>query len=276
MLRLLRLIDFGVHANASHVKQFRITMAAIDPSAEPEHTGTSKKGTSARATLKIIYDPASPEDDASENSDDEEEYLKGLLAGREDDDDEDDEDDEDEEDEDEQSGEKSEKAKASKARREAAVKQLLQELKDEDSDAEVDDDDEGDELMEVDDAPKVNGVKKSSSKGSIEKTSKGGEDEEDDEDDDEDSMDGMEEMVVCTLDPEKVDDAFRMVEYCYDADAWSTALPTNTRYHCSRGSDSVLQSLWHACCIYHRKLCDPSGRQPRSRSIDVRWRIRRL
>ena len=179
--------------------QFRITMAAIDPSAAPEHTGNVNGDTKSRATLKLVYDTNPGEDsdlDSDEGTEEEEELLKALLAGRESEDE--DEDEEPSSDDEEVNGGPSDPSKTKKARKEAAMQQLLEALE---TQNEIEDE------MEVHKPTKVNGVIKQSKddngKGKGKATAQ---DLEDDnlEDDSEDSIDGMEEVVVCTLDPEKV------------------------------------------------------------------------
>ncbi|KAL2132017.1 hypothetical protein VTI74DRAFT_4301 [Chaetomium olivicolor] len=148
----------------------RITMAAIDPTAEPETDGQGNVPSVPRSTLKIY----------KANVDDEEEdedYLEGLL-GEGDDEDESDEDDE------EANGGPSDPAKSKKARREAAIKKLLEATK-EDSDDEMEDA-----------GAKSNAKNKGKGKASDE-----GE-ESDEEDEDVDDL-NMEEYVVCTLDTER-------------------------------------------------------------------------
>ena len=188
-------------------------MAAIDPSAEPEDAGTTKISNKPRATLKMVYDPAGPGDeDDSEDEDDEENYLKQLLAVKGDDDDNDDDDDEDDDDEEdddddededssddeeEKNGGPSDPSKTKKARKQAALEQIL---------ASMGDDDDQDE-MDVDASPKVNGGVKATNKGKGKALEKDDEDVEDDNEDDLEEL-GMEEVVICTLDPEKVSNTF--------------------------------------------------------------------
>ena len=178
-------------------------MAAIDPSAEPEHTGIVNGNAPARATLKVVYDPNGPsEEDGSEESEDEEEYLKKLLAGgdSEDDDDEDedenDDDDESSSDDEEKNGGPSDPSKTKKARKEAAAQELLKALG-EQSDSE--------DEMDVDNIPGLNGfAKKLKDKKGKGKATDEDLEEDDSEDDSEEAQDGLEEVVLCTLDPEKV------------------------------------------------------------------------
>ena len=169
-------------------------MAAIDPSATPEHTGTLNGNTPPRATLKMVYDPSGPGDDESDNSEEEEKYLQALLEGRESDglSDEDDEDGESSEDE-EANGGPSDPAKSKKARKEAAAQELFKALSKRNEDENKDD-------MEVDRSPMVNGDGKKG-KGKAKASHFDGELNEDEVGEDAESM---EEVVICTLDPEKV------------------------------------------------------------------------
>ncbi|KAL1310925.1 hypothetical protein AAFC00_001150 [Neodothiora populina] len=146
---------------------FRLTMAAIDPSAEPE--GDSKH---PRATLKIIRAPLIDMDD-DEDSDFDVDEMDAMLAS--------DEDGEESSDE-EANGGPSDPAKSKKARKAAAVKQLKKELAEE---------------MEVDDAPKKG-------KGKVLDIKEDFEDDDEDSEEDSDEEDfEPEEFVLCTLDPSK-------------------------------------------------------------------------
>lgn len=180
-------------------------MAAIDPSAAPEHTGTVNGDTKPRATLKLVYDANPGQDsDSDEGSDEEEEYLKALLAGRdsgdenENEDENEDEDDESSDDENEKNGGPSDPSKTKKARKEAAMLQMMKAIAEAPNDSE--------DEMDVDESPQVNGLSKKSkaNKGKGKAVAEDSEDESLGEDDTEDSVDRMEEVVVCTLDPEKV------------------------------------------------------------------------
>lgn len=173
-------------------------MAAIDPSAVPEHTGTANGNVPARATLKLIYDPTGPgrDEDSETESEHEENYLKALLAGGGPDDEDDEEDDESSSDDEEANGGPSDPSKTKKARREAAMQQMMAAL------AEGNDDSEDD--VDMDSSPKANGlIKAKSTKGKGKALAEGSEESES-EDDSEVSLDGLDEQVVCTLDPEKV------------------------------------------------------------------------
>ncbi|KAF1354151.1 hypothetical protein EJ07DRAFT_168516 [Lizonia empirigonia] len=159
---------------------FRITMAAIDPSAEPQIDGEHKV---LRATLRIIRVPMDLNDDEDDDEDEDfdgedvESIIAKLRAGgvalpEEDEDSEDDS-------EDESNGGPSDKAKSKKAKEAALKKKIAQELDDE---------------MEID---AVNA--KGKGKISAEEDS----DEDDLDEDEDDEEDEVEEFVLCTLDPER-------------------------------------------------------------------------
>lgn len=167
---------------------FRITMAAIDPSAVPVLDADNK---TPRATLKLIRERQDPGDFGSDDEDDEDDEdfdsiaaIKARLAGiiSEEDDSDISEDDDSEE---EKNGGPSDPVKAKKAKQAALTKKLQEEL-----DAEE---------MEIDSTP--NGVNGKSSKGKA----KAIDDDLSSDDDEDDSDDGeeVEEFVICTLDPEK-------------------------------------------------------------------------
>ncbi|KAI4173979.1 MAG: hypothetical protein LQ348_006440 [Seirophora lacunosa] len=166
---------------------FRLTMAAIDPTAEPEYTGAANSEASPRATLKLIYDRSGPGDDEgdeSEEGSDQMNFLQKLLRGGASDDDEDDSSGDDEE----VNGGPSDPSKTKKARKQAAADALMNALAENVSDDE----------MDVDGANGAPSKKKN--KGKAKALSQ--EDEVDSEDEEEDDAD-MEEVVVCTLDPSK-------------------------------------------------------------------------
>ncbi|KXX80146.1 hypothetical protein MMYC01_204317 [Madurella mycetomatis] len=154
----------------------RITMAAIDPTAEPETDGQGNVPSVPRSTLKIIKTTA---DDDEEDED----YLESLLGGGDDDEDESEEEDE------EANGGPSDPSKSKKARREAAIKKLLEATKEESDD----------EMEDVDAKP--NGAKSNKGKGKSKASDE--DDEESDEEDDDGQAYGMETFVVCTLDTER-------------------------------------------------------------------------
>lgn len=141
-------------------------MAAIDPDETPElEDGVDPSR--PRATLKIIRPPP------------------GLDLDEEEDSDEDDEDDEEDSDDEETNGGPSDKEKARKLKEAAVLKDM-----EEDDDEEDDDDDEDEEFD-------LQAAISKLVKGKAPAT---------DEDDDDESDEGLDvdEMVVCTLDPEKV------------------------------------------------------------------------
>ncbi|KAL8771880.1 MAG: hypothetical protein Q9209_002818 [Squamulea sp. 1 TL-2023] len=172
---------------------FRLTMAAIDPTAEPEHTGTANGETPPRATLKLIYDRSSQtDDDDSIGGSDEQDYLKALMEGQESDESEeegDEDEDESSSDDEDVNGGPSDPARSRKARKRAAAEQLMKAL----AETVSDDDD-----MEIDGVNGPSTKKRNKGKGKA----LSGEDKEDSEEESEDGAD-MEEVVVCTLDPQK-------------------------------------------------------------------------
>ena len=159
-------------------------MAAIDPSAPPKHSDTANGDVPARATLKLIYDPTGPfgdDDDDSSQDSDERLYMDSLIQDG----------DEDESDSEEEgrNGGPSDPSKRAKARKQAAAEQMMKAIAENESDNE----------MSIDGDSGINGVLSKTNKG------KGKATEEDEEDSDaEHSIDGLDEMVLCTLDPEKV------------------------------------------------------------------------
>ena len=184
--------DVAISARPEIQSAFRITMAALDPSAEAE----GDEGAPPRATLKVIRQPLSLDDFSDDEDDDEDEFdaeeMERMLA-------EDDDDDEEDEDDEEVNGGPSDPSKSKKARREAAAKEIAKLLKAEGMDVDDDDDDEDEDVPNG-----VDGVLKSvKSKGKMPVGDLDDEDEdESDEDDDEEGE--IEEFVLCTLDPQKV------------------------------------------------------------------------
>ncbi|KAK3111332.1 peptidylprolyl isomerase fpr3 [Teratosphaeriaceae sp. CCFEE 6253] len=163
---------------------FRITMAAIDPTAAP----LGDDGAPQRATLKIIRQPldadAFYEDSEDSEDDDEDDFdvdeMNAMLG---------DGSDEDDEDEELTNGGPSDPSKTKKARVQAALKKL----------GEIDGMDVDD--SEDDEAPKTNGV------NGVSKKAKGkmpaSDSDEDEEIESDDGEDEVEEFVICTLDPQK-------------------------------------------------------------------------
>nr|G0SC91.2 RecName: Full=FK506-binding protein 4; AltName: Full=Histone proline isomerase; AltName: Full=Peptidyl-prolyl cis-trans isomerase; Short=PPIase; AltName: Full=Rotamase [Thermochaetoides thermophila DSM 1495] len=162
--------DILVPAQFEFPATIRITMAAIDPTAEPETDGQGNVPTVPRSTLKLIKTTAEEDDD---------EYLD--IDGEDSEDDE-------ESDDEEVNGGPSDPAKSKKARREAAIKKLLEATKE-----------ESDEEMEDADA-KPNGKGKKDSKGKAKASES---DDEKSDEDDEEGEPNFEEFVVCTLDTER-------------------------------------------------------------------------
>lgn len=180
-LLLLYVLPLGVGKFYANVLQFRITMAAIDPSAEPQVDEEHKV---PRATLRIIRvpmdldDEEDDEDDEDYDGEDVESIIAKLRAGgvalpEEDEDSEEDSDDE-------SNGGPSDKAKSKKAKAAALKKKLAQDL--------------AEDEMEID-------AVKGKGKGKISAEEDSDEDDLDDEDEEEDEV---EEFVLCTLDPERV------------------------------------------------------------------------
>jgi len=161
-------------------QKFRVTMAAIDP-------GVSRfrpisEGPAHRATLKLVREAISDDDESDEDYDDVD-AIRGRLAGAISD--EEDEDEEDEDSDEEKNGGPSDPARTKKARKEAAMREIKKLLEEE-------------EEMDLDDAPNgVNGTKANKGKGKAT-------DLDEDSSEDEDLEREMEEFVICTLDSEKV------------------------------------------------------------------------
>lgn len=175
--------DVAISARPDIPSAFRITMAAIDPSAEPE----GDEGAIPRATLKVMRQSLLDDND-SEDSDFDQEQMERILA-------EDYSDESEDEDEDGLNGGPSDPEKSKKAKLEAARKDVAKLL-----------DEEG---MDIDDDEKPNGVngvvKSPKAKGKMPASdSDEDEDDEDDEDLDDEEDGEIEEYVICTLDPSKV------------------------------------------------------------------------
>ncbi|CEI64817.1 FK506-binding protein 4 [Fusarium venenatum] len=157
---------------------FRITMAAVDPTEEPEADGEGNIPTVPRSTLRLVK-RALPGLDEDEDDEIDDEYLKALLAGS------DDEEDSDEE----ANGGPSDPAKAKKQRQAAAIKKLLESAQEESDD-------------EMEDA-KPNGKPNGKAKGKAKATEESDEDEDEDSDDDSEDGADLENFVICTLDTER-------------------------------------------------------------------------
>ncbi len=166
--------DVLVPAVPDFAAMFRLSMAAIDPNAEPEFEESDKKRI-PRATLKIIRVPAELFDDddsddsdydANEGEDDEKEA---------------------ESDEEEVNGGPSDPSRAKKPSKLDLVKAIAEQESDEDED----------DNSEEEAAAKATLMKIMKGKG------KATGDAEEASEDAEDSLE-LEEVVICTLDPEKV------------------------------------------------------------------------
>lgn len=172
--------DVAVNGQPGFPSAFRITMAAIDPSAEPE-VEEGQTAARPRATLKVIRLPLGPEPDSDDEDEDDMDIddMDRQFGGAEDlDDDDDDESSDDEE----VNGGPSDPSKSKKAQK-AAAQQKINEL--------------------LDAHGGMNGVVKSDkAKGKMPMSDS---DEEGSElDDDSTGMGEIDEFVICTLDPESV------------------------------------------------------------------------
>lgn len=163
--------DVAIPSSGEISAAFRITMAAIDPSALPE----GEDGQPQRATLKIIRQPIY--DDEEDDDDFDSDEMDRILA-------EGDSDEEDSEDDEEVNGGPSDPAKSKKAKMAAARKQILEAL--------------AQDSMEVDG---VNGEKSTKGKGKMPVSDEESDESDEDDDDEEGEFD---EFVICTLDPTKV------------------------------------------------------------------------
>ncbi|KAF9768748.1 peptidylprolyl isomerase fpr4 [Fusarium sp. DS 682] len=153
---------------------FRITMAAVDPTEEPEADGEGNIPSVPRSTLRLVK-RAFPGLDEDEDDEVDDEYMKALLAGS------DDEEDSDEE----ANGGPSDPAKAKKQRQAAAIKKLLESAQE-----------ESDEEME-------DAKPKGKAKGKAKATEEDDDDEDEDSDDDSEEGADLENFVICTLDTER-------------------------------------------------------------------------
>jgi FK506-binding nuclear protein len=165
------------------LNQFRITMAAIDPT-DSAAIDQPSGGAVPRATLKLIRQSIESNEDDSEDDEDDDDYMRALLAGSEPDSDDSGE---------ETNGGPSDPTKSKKAQKQAALMELLQSV-DKGSDDEMEDVPNG-----------ANGVK-ADKKGKA-KASSDEQGDEDISDSDEEDLE-VEEFVICTLDPEKVSASF--------------------------------------------------------------------
>lgn len=177
-----------IPANLEFPASFRITMAALDPTQEPELDDSKNAPSVPRSTLRLIK-RAFPGLDEDEDDELDDEYMSALLGNSDDEDDE-------------ANGGPSDPAKAKKQKQAAAIKKLLEATNGEDSEDE-----------EMEDA-ETNGVKgkkgksnagaKGKGKGKAIEEEEEDEDEEDEDDEDDESEGGdLENFVLCTLDTER-------------------------------------------------------------------------
>ncbi|EHK50040.1 uncharacterized protein TrAtP1_007925 [Trichoderma atroviride] len=178
-----------IPANLEFPASFRITMAALDPNAEPDVDDSKNAPSIPRSTLRLVKRAfSSYEDEYNEDEDDElsEEYMSALLGGS---------DDEDEE----ANGGPSDLSKAKKQKQAAAIKKLLEAANGVGSDDE--------EMEDAEAKPKKGKKAAPSAKGkgkAVVEEEEDSEEEEDEEDEDDDSEAGdLENFVVCTLDTER-------------------------------------------------------------------------
>ena len=209
---------------------------------------TTNGDTPARATLKLVYAPTSPDDEDESDLDSEEEamQMQQLLGAAPDSDDDDDDLDEFSSDDEDKNGGPSDPAKSKKARKEAAAARLLKALKQEGSDEDMED---------TSSSPLTNGLSSKKNKGKAKASLSDDEESSDEEDDDE--AEGLEELVLCTLDPNQVGNL--AVSSCLEIANAASAIPTNVGSYNTRRSDCVLQGLWNSRHLFERQLCRPSG-----------------
>lgn len=200
--------DVAVPARAAIPASYRISMAALDPSAESQGPSDAP----LRATLKVFRQSLLDdfEDDEDDDEDDESfdaDEMDRILAG---------EDSESSDDDEDVNGGPSDPAKSKKARKEQARKEIKKLLDAEGMD--VDDDDE---------AP--NGINGDASKSEKALGKMPASDEEEDSEIDSDEEGEIEEFVVCTLDTNQVCQTVLSILQMWTND--STALPAASGYH---------------------------------------------
>ncbi|KAL7899994.1 hypothetical protein HDV63DRAFT_370046 [Trichoderma sp. SZMC 28014] len=177
-----------IPANLEFPASFRITMAALDPTAEPELDDSKNAPSVPRSTLRLVKRAFSSYNE-DEDDDDElsEEYMSALLGGSDDEDDE-------------ANGGPSDLSKAKKQKQAAAIKKLLEAANGVGSDDE--------EMEDAEAKPKKGKKAAPSAKGKgkavvEEEEDSEEEDDEDDEEDDDSEAGDLENFVVCTLDTER-------------------------------------------------------------------------
>ncbi|OLN94320.1 FK506-binding protein 4 [Colletotrichum chlorophyti] len=168
-----------IPAHPDFPASFRITMAAIDPTEQPEADSEGNIPSVPRSTLRLVKQRFGDDLEANEDEEIDDEYLKSLIAANDDD--------EDSDDDDEPNGGPSDPSKSKKQKQADAIKKLIEAVGEEE---------ESDEDME--DA-KPNGKSKKG-KG---KASDDDDDEEEDSDDEDDEGLDLENFVICTLDTER-------------------------------------------------------------------------
>ncbi|KAK5168791.1 peptidylprolyl isomerase fpr3 [Saxophila tyrrhenica] len=203
--------DVAIAARPDIPSAFRITMAAIDPSAEPE----GEEGAIPRATLKVIRQTMFDEsDDESDDGFDTEE-MERILAEEASDESSDDE---------EVNGGPSDPSKSKAAKRAAAEKKIKKLLAQDGMD--VDDESDDDEMPNG-----VNGVAKSAkSKGKMPASDS---DEDEGDDTDMDGEEEFEELVLCTLDTSKYAQLYQQpldITIGEDEHVWFKVTGTHTIY----------------------------------------------
>jgi FK506-binding nuclear protein len=173
--------DVMVPAVPDFAAMFQLSMAAIDPTAEPDFEDGDKKKV-ARSTLKLIRVPNELFNDESDDSD-----YDDIES--------DEDEDEESSDEEEVNGGPSDPSKARKSNKLDLVKAIAEQ----DSDFDSEDEEEDDAKEEA--TAKAALMKILKGKGKV--VGDADKDGDEDDDDDEDSLE-LEEVVICTLDPEKV------------------------------------------------------------------------
>ena len=233
--------DVAIPARPDIPSAFRITMAAIDPSAEPE----GEDGVVPRATLKVIRQSLLDDEDDDDDDDSEfdQEQMERLLAEEYSD--------ESDEDDEEVNGGPSDPSKSKKAKLEAAKRDVQKLIADQGMD--MDEDEDEDDSEDDDEVPNgINGIAKSAKAlGKLPAS-----DEDDDEDEDMDDVE-VEEFVICTLDPNKVTSCLASLSYSTNS---RTALSANPRHHLRRRREGLVQGVRHAQHLPHRKLRRASQR----------------
>ncbi|KAK5990886.1 FK506-binding protein 4 [Cladobotryum mycophilum] len=173
-----------IPANMEFPASFRITMAAIDPTEQPEADEEGNVPALPRSTLRLVK-RAFPGVEDGEDDDVDEEYMKALLGES-----------DDEDSDEEANGGPSDPVKVKKQKQAAAIKKLLEAANDDSDDEEMEDA----ETKPKGKKDKGKGKGKGKGKAVVEEE----EESEEEEDSDDDSEGGdLENFVLCTLDTEK-------------------------------------------------------------------------